>query len=183
MKPSITLRSLAAAAALAATQLPHAVAADGDMESDYLPNTTLFFEELLPSREAVDEAELLTELGRLVDHPLLSGKYTESDLERIFEMAEKHPDVEAMFSPLVQAAGQRELHDRIIPRLLDLADRHPASRELNLTAAELLVQEKRIDDAIPYFERAFDAVREDPEPPSERRREYNANIASKLILV
>ena len=183
MKPSITLRSLAAAAALAATQLPHALAADGDMESDYLPNSTLFFEELLPSREAVEEAELLTDLGRMFDHPLLSGKYKESDLEKIFEMAEKHPDAEAMFSPLVQAAGQRELHDKIIPRLLELADRHPTSRELNLTAAELLVQEKRVDDAIPYFERSFEIVRNDPEPPSERRREYNANIASKLILV
>ena len=183
MKPSITLRSLAAAAALAATQFPHAFAAEGDMESDYLPNSTLFFEELLPSHEAVDEAELLADLGRMFDHPLLSGQFKESDLDKIFEMAEKHPDVEAVFSPLVQAAGQRELHDKIIPRLLELADRHPTSRELNLTAAELLVQEKRIDDAIPYFERAFEVVREDPEPPSERRREYNANIASKLILV
>ena len=137
MRPSIKLRILAAAAALAATQLPHAFAADGDMESDYLPNSTLFFEELLPSREAVDEAELLTDLGRLFDHPLLTGKYTERDVDRIFEMAEKHPDVEAVFSPLVQAAGQRELHDKIIPRLLALADRHPTSRELNLTAAEL----------------------------------------------
>lgn len=185
MKPFITLRILAAAAALAATQLPHlhVAAAEGDMESDYLPNTTLFFEELLPSREAVDEAELLTDLGRLFDHPLLTGKYKESDLEKIFEMAEKHPDVEAMFSPLVQASGQRELHDKIIPRLLKLADAHPTSRELNLTAAEILVQEKRVEEALPYFERAFEIVRNDPEPASERRREYNANIASKLILL
>ena len=183
MKPLSSLRFLAAAAALAASQIPHASAADGDMESDYMPNTTLFFEELLPSHEAEEEAELLADLGRMFDHPLLSGSFKEQDLDALFQMADKHPDVEAMFSPIVQAAGQPELHARILPRLLELADKHPASRELNLTAGELLIQDKRMDDAIPYFERAFDEVRKDPASPSERRREYNANIASKLVLI
>jgi len=178
-----TLRYLAVAAALAAAQLPHAFAAEGDMESDYTPNSTLFFEELLPSSEAMEEAGLLADLGRLFDHPLLTGTFKESDLDRLFEMADKYPEVEAMFSPLVQAAGQPELHDRIIPRLLELARKHPDSRELNLTAGELLVQDKRMDDAIPFFEQAFSIVRKDPDSPSERRREYNANIASKLILI
>ena len=183
MKPLSSLRIIAAAAALAAARMPHVSAADGDMESDYLPNTTLFFEELLPSRDAVEETELLTDLGRIFDHPLLRGSYKEQDLEVIYQMADKHPEAEAMFSPLVQALGQPELHDKVLRRLLDLARKHPTSRELNLTAGELLVQEKRIDDAIPFFEQAFAIVREDPLPPSERRREYNANIASKLILV
>ena len=154
-----------------------------DTESDLLPNTTLFFEELLPSGAAVEETELLTDLARMFDHPLLAGKFEEKHLDKLFEMAEKHPDVEAIFSPLVQAAVQPELHDKVVPRLLELAEKNPDSRELNLTAGELLVQEKRVDDAIPFFERAFEAVRKDPNPPSARRHEYNENIASKLILI
>ena len=177
------LRILAAASALAAAASAPALFAQGDMESDWLPNTTLFFDELLPAHEAQEEAELLADLGKLFGHPLLSGRFEEKDLDLLFETAAKHPDVEAVFSPLVQAVTQPNLHDKVLPRFLELVDKNPESRELNLTAGELLVQEKRIDDAIPYFERAFEAVRKDPDPPSERRREYNANIASKLILV
>lgn len=182
MTPFLPFR-LHLCAALAAAALPCIVFAQGDMESDWLPNTTLFFDELLPAHEAQEEAELLSDLARMFDHPLLEGKFEEKHLDKLFEMAAKHPDVEAIFSPLVQAVTQPDLHDKVLPRLLELTDRNPDSRELNLTAGELLVQEKRVDDAIPYFERAFEAVRKDPDPPSERRREYNANIASKLILV
>ena len=180
---SIRFHAIAAASALAAAVSAPAVFAQGDMESDWLPNTTIFFDELLPAREAQEEAELLADLGRLFGHPLLSGRFEEKDLDLLFEMAAKHPDVEAVFSPLVQAVTQPNLHDKVLPRFLELVDKNPDSRELNLTAGELLVQEKRIDDAVPYFERAFEVVRKDPDPPSERRREYNANIASKLILV
>jgi len=180
---STRFRILAAAFALAAAASVPAAHAQGDMEPDWLPNTTLFFDELLPAPEAQEEAEILADLGRLFDHPLLAGKFEEKHLDRLFELASKHPDVEAVFSPLVQAVTQPDLHDKVLPRFLELVDRNPDSRELNLTAGELLVQEKRVDDAIPYFERAFEVVRKDPDPPSERRREYNANIASKLILV
>ena len=166
--------TLAAAAALFA---------QGDMESDWQPNTTLFFEELLPSRAAQDEAETLADLARIFDHSLLTNQFKDEDIDRFFEMAAKHPDNEAFFSPLVQAVVQPAFHDRVLPRLLKLAEDNPGSRELNLTAGEILVQEKRIDDGIAFFERAFEVVRKDPEPPSERRREYNANIAAKLILV
>ena len=176
-------RTVAAAFAFAAAASAPALFAQGDMESDWMPNTTLFFDELLPAHETQEEAEVLADLARLFDHPLLAGRFEEKHLDRLFEMAEKHPDVEAIFSPLVQAVTQPDLHDKVLPRLLELVDRNPDSRELNLTAGELLVQEKRIDDAIPYFEQAFEAVRKDPDPPSARRREYNENIASKLILV
>jgi len=175
-------RIFAAAFALAAASAP-GVFAQGDMESDLLPNTTLFFDELLPAHEAQEEAELLADLARLFDHPLLAGRFEEKHLDQLFEIAGKHPDAEAVFSPLVQAIAQPELHDKVLPRFLELVEKNPDSRELNLTAGELLVQEKRMDDAIKYFERAFEIVRKDPEPPSARRREYNANIASKLILV
>jgi tetratricopeptide (TPR) repeat protein len=180
LQPS--LRAIVVGAALAAASVP-ALFAQGDMESDWQPNTTLFFEELLPSRAAQDEAETLADLGRIFDHSLLTNQFKDEDIDRFFEMAAKHPDNEVFFSPLVQAVVQPAFHDKVLPRLMKLAEDNPDSRELNLTAAEILVQEKRIDDAIPFFERAFDVVRADPEPPSERRREYNANIASKLILV
>ena len=170
-------------AALAAAALPFALFAQGDMESDLLPNTTLFFDDLLPAQEAKEETELLSDLARMFDHPLLQGKFEEKHLDMLFEMAAKHPHEEAIFSPLVQAVTQPDLHDKVLPRLLELARNNPDSRELNLTAGELLVQDKRVDDAIVFFERAFEVVRKDPEPPSARRREYNENIASKLILV
>lgn len=182
MTPFLPFR-LHLCAALAAAALPCMLFAQGDMESDWLPNTTLFFDELLPAHEAQEETELLSDLARMFDHPLLEGKFEEKHLDKLFEMAAKHPDAEAIFSPLVQAVTQPDLHDKVLPRLLELTDKNPDSRELNLTAGEILVQDKRVDDAIPYFERAFEAVRKDPNPPSERRREYNANIASKLILV
>ena len=176
-------RTAAAVFVFAAAVSAPVLFAQGDMESDWMPNTTLFFDELLPAHEAQEEAEILADLARLFDHPLLAGRFEEKHLDRLFEMAEKHPDVEAIFSPLVQAVTQPDLHDKVLPRLLALVDKNPDSRELNLTAGELLVQEKRIDDAIPYFEQAFEDVRKDPDPPSARRREYNENIASKLILV
>ena len=157
--------------------------AQGDMESDWNPNTTLFFEELLPSRAAQDEAETLADLARIFDHSILTNQFKDEDIEKYFEMAAKHPDNETFFSPLVQAAVQPAFHDKVVPRLLKLAEENPDSRELNLTAGEILVQDKRIDDSIPFFERAFEVVRKDSEPPSARRREYNENIASKLILV
>ena len=182
MTPSLTsrLRILPAALAFAAAPV---LFAQGDMESDWLPNTTLFFDELLPSHAAQDEAETLADLARIFDNSLLLNQFTDADIDRIFEMAAKHPDNEAFFSPLVQAVVQPAFHDKVLPRLLKLADDNPDSRELNLTCGEILVQEKRIDDAVTYFERAFEVVRKDPEPPSERRREYNENIASKLVLV
>ena len=157
--------------------------AQGDMESDWLPNTTLFFEELRPSPAAQDEAETLADLAKIFDHSLLLNQFKDEDIDKFFEMAAKHPDNEAFFSPLVQAAVQPRFHDRVLPRLLKLAGDNPGSRELNLTCGEILVQDKRIDDAIPFFERAFETVCADPEPPSERRREYNENIASKLVLI
>ena len=40
---------LTAVSSLAAAALPYTLLAQGDMESDLQPNTTLFFEELLPS--------------------------------------------------------------------------------------------------------------------------------------
>jgi tetratricopeptide (TPR) repeat protein len=175
-------RLLIPVAAFAVAAAP-ALFAQGDMESDWQPNTTLFFEELLPSAAAQEETETLADLARLFDHPFLTNQFKDADIEKFFEMAAKHPDNEAFFSPLVQAAVQPAFHDKVVPRLLKLAEDNPDSRELNLTAGEMLVQDKRIDDAIPFFERAFEAVRRDPEPVSERRREYNANIASKLILV
>lgn len=174
------LRAIVVACAFAGAP---ALFAQGDMESDWQPNTTLFFEELQPSQAAQDEAETLADLGRIFDHSLLTNQFKDEDIDKFFEMTAKHPDNEVFFSPLVQAAIQPALHDKVLPRLIKLAEDNPDSRELNLTAAEILMQEKRIDDAIPFFERAFDVVRADPEPPSERRREYNANIASKLILV
>ena len=174
------LRIATAAFALAAAP---ALFAQGDMESDWQPNTTLFFDELLPSAAAQDEAETLADLGKIFDHALLVNRFKDEDIERFFEMTAKHPDNEAFFSPLVQAVVQPAFHDKVLPRLLKLAEDNPDSRELSLTCGEILVQDKRIDDAIPFFERAFDVVRADPEPPSERRREYNANIASKLILI
>ena len=172
-------------AALAAAASAPALFAQGDMESDLLPNTTLFFDELQPSPAAVEEAEILTDLARIFDQTLLDGNIKEKDLDRLFEMAAKHPCEEAFFSPLVQAVTNPRLHDKVLPRLLELADTNPDSRELNLTAGELLIQDGRMDDAVPYLERAFDVVRKDPEPqpPSQRRREYNANIAAKLVLV
>jgi len=179
---SSRLRILSMAFALAAAPAS-ALFAQGDTESDWLPNTTLFFEELLPSRAAQDEAETLADVARIFDHALLLNQFKDEDIEKFFEMAAKHPDNEAFFSPLVQAVVQPAFHDKVLPRLLKLAEDNPDSRELNLTAGEILVSEKRIDDAIPFFERAFEVVRIDPEPPSERRREYNANIASKLVLV
>jgi len=175
------LRLLSATLILAAA--PAALFAQGDMESDWLPNTTLFFEELLPSHAAQDEAETLADLARIFDHSLLTNQFKDEDIERFFEMTEKHPDNEAFFSPLVQAAVQPAFRDKVTPRLMKIAENNPDSRELNLTCGEMLVQFKRIDEAIPFFERAFDVVRADPEPPSERRREYNANIASKLVLI
>ena len=160
-----------------------ALFAQGDMESDWLPNTTLFFDELLPSSAAQDEAETLADLARIFDNSILTNQFTDADIEKFFEMAAKHPDNEAFFSPLVQAAVQPTFRDKVTPRLLKLAEDNPDSRELNLTCGEMLVQFKRVDEAVPFFERAFDVVRTDPEPPSERRREYNANIASKLVLI
>ena len=180
---SSRLRLFAAVFALAAATSAPALFAQGDMESDLLPNTTLFFEGLQPSEAAKEEAEILSDLARIFDTPLLEGNFKEKDLDRLFEMAAKHPDVEAFFSPLVQAVTQPRLHDKALPRLLELVNANPDSRELNLTAGELLVQEKRMDEAVPYFERAFEVVRRDPAPLSERRREYNSNIAAKLILL
>lgn len=182
MTPFLTsrLRILTAAFAFAAAP---ALFAQGDMESDWLPNTTLFFDELLPSHAAQDEAETLADLARIFDNSLLLNQFTDADIENIFEMAAKHPDNEAFFSPLVQAVVQPAFRDKVLPRLLKLADDNPDSRELNLTCGEILVQDKRADDAVKYFERAFEVVRKDPEPSSERRREYNENIASKLVLV
>ncbi|MBR2963967.1 MAG: hypothetical protein IKC53_07155, partial [Lentisphaeria bacterium] len=171
---------LTAALALAAAP---ALFAQGDMESDWLPNTTLFFDELLPSHAAQEEAETLADLARIFDNSILTNQFTDADIEKIFEMAAKHPDNEAFFSPLVQAAVQPAFRDKVLPRLLKLAEDNPDSRELNLTCGEMLVQFKRIDEAVPFFERAFEVVRKDPDPPSERRREYNANIASKLVLI
>lgn len=177
---SSRLRILTAALALAAAP---ALFAQGDMESDWLPNTTLFFDELLPSHAAQEEAETLADLARIFDNSILTNQFTDADIEKIFEMAAKHPDNEAFFSPLVQAAVQPAFRDKVLPRLLKLAEDNPDSRELNLTCGEMLVQFKRIDEAVPFFERAFEVVRKDPDPPSERRREYNANIASKLVLI
>ncbi len=183
MTPFLASRLSILTAAFAAFAASPALFAQGDMESDWQPNTTLFFEELLPSHAAQEEAETLADLAKIFDHSLLTNQFKDADIERFFDMAAKHPDNEAFFSPLVQAAVQPAFHDKVVPRLLKLAEDNPDSRELNLTAGEILVQDKRIDDSIPFFERAFEAVRKDPEPPSERRREYNANIASKLILV
>ena len=180
---SSRLRLYAATLAFVAAASSSALFAQGDMESDLLPNTTHFFDELLPAQEAKEETELLSDLARMFDHPLLQGKFEEKDLDKLFEMAAKHPNEEAIFSPLVQAATQPDLHDKVLPRLLELARNNPDSRELNLTAGELLVQDKRVDDAITFFERAFETVRKNPAPQSARRREYNENIASKLILV
>ncbi|MBR3687866.1 MAG: tetratricopeptide repeat protein [Lentisphaeria bacterium] len=177
---SSRLRILTAALALAAAP---ALFAQGDMESDWLPNTTLFFDELLPSHAAQEEAETLADLARIFDNSILTNQFTDADIEKIFEMAAKHPDNEAFFSPLVQAAVQPAFRDKVLPRLLKLAEDNPDSRELNLTCGEMLVQFKRVDEAVPFFERAFEVVRKDPDPPSERRREYNANIASKLVLI
>lgn len=184
MTPSFSprLRTLIAAFAVAVS-VPALFAQQGDLESDWQPNTTLFFEELLPSHAAQDEAETLADLAKIFDHALLTNQFKDADIERFFEMAAKHPDNEAFFSPLVQAAVLPAFHDKVLPRMLKLAEDNPDSRELNLTCGEMLVQDKRIEDAIPFFERAFDVVRADPEPPSERRREYNANIAAKLILI
>ena len=177
---SSRLRILSAALALAAAP---ALFAQGDMESDWLPNTTLFFDELLPSHAAQEEAETLADLARIFDNSILTNQFTDADIEKIFEMAAKHPDNEAFFSPLVQAAVQPAFRDKVLPRLLKLAEDNPDSRELNLTCGEMLVQFKRVDEAVPFFEQAFEVVRKDPYPPSERRREYNANIASKLVLI
>ena len=174
------LRILTAALLLAPAS---ALFAQGDLESDLQPNTTLFFDELLPSAAAQDEAETLADVARIFDHALLLNQFKDEDIDKFLEMTAKHPDNEAFFSPLVQAAVQPAFRDKVLPRLLKLAEENPDSRELNLTCGEMLVQFKRIDDAIPFFERAFDVVRADPEPPSERRREYNANIAAKLVLI
>jgi len=182
MTPLLTSRLRILTAALTFAAVP-ALFAQGDMESDWLPNTTLFFDELLPSHAAQDEAETLADLARIFDNSLLLNQFTDADIDRFFEMAAKHPDNEAFFSPLVQAVVQPAFHDKVLPRLLKLADDNPDSRELSLTCGEILVQEKRVDDAVRYFERAFEIVRKDPEPPSERRREYNENIASKLVLI
>ncbi len=182
MTPFHTSRLRILTAALTFAAAP-ALFAQGDMESDLLPNTTLFFDELLPSHAAQDETETLADLARIFDNSLLLNQFTDADIDKFFEMAAKHPDNEAFFSPLVQAVVQPAFHDKVLPRLLKLADENPDSRELSLTCGEILVQEKRIDDAVKYFERAFEVVRKDPEPPSERRREYNENIASKLVLV
>ncbi len=179
---SFGFRILAMAFILALAPAP-ALFAQGDMESDWLPNTTLFFDELLPSHAAQDEAETLADLARIFDHALLTNQFKDEDIESFFEMTSKHPDNEAFFSPLVQAAVQPAFRDKVTPRLLKLAEDNPGSRELNLTCGEMLVQFKRVDEAVPFFERAFEVVRTDPEPLSERRREYNANIASKLVLI
>ena len=176
----LRIQALTAALSFAAAS---ALFAQGDTESDWQPNTTLFFEELLPSSAAQDEAETLADVAKIFGNALLLNQFKDEDIEKFFEMTAKHPDNEAFFSPLVQAAVQPAFHDKVVPRLLKLAEDNPDSRELNLTCGEILVQDKRIDDAVPFFERAFEVVRTDPEPPSERRREYNANIASKLILV
>lgn len=182
MTPFHTSRLRILTAALTFAAAP-ALFAQGDMESDWLPNTTLFFDELLPSHAAQEEAGTLADLARIFDNSLLLNQFTDADIDKFFEMAAKHPDNEAFFSPLVQAVVQPAFHDKVLPRLLKLADDNPDSRELSLTCGEILVQEKRIDDAVRYFERAFEVVRKDPEPPSERRLEYNENIASKLVLV
>lgn len=183
MTPFLTSRLRILTAALLALAAAPALFAQGDTESDWLPNTTLFFDELLPSAAAQDEADTLADLARIFDNSLLLNQFTDADIDKFFEMAAKHPDNEAFFSPLVQAVVQPSFHDKVLPRLLKLADDNPDSRELNLTCGEILVQDKRVDDAVGYFERAFEAVRKDPDPPSERRREYNSNIASKLVLV
>ena len=183
MTPFLTSRLRLLTAALLTLAAAPALFAQGDMDSDWLPNTTLFFDELLPSHAAQEEADTLADLARIFDNSLLLNQFTDADIDKFFEMAAKHPDNEAFFSPLVQAVVQPPFHDKVLPRLLKLADDNPDSRELNLTCGEILVQEKRIDDAVTYFERAFEVVRKDLEPPSERRREYNENIASKLVLV
>ncbi len=183
MTPFHTSRLRILTAALLSLAAAPVLFAQGDMESDWLPNTTLFFDELLPSHAAQEEAETLADLARIFDNSILTNQFTDADIEKIFEMAAKHPDNEAFFSPLVQAAVQPAFRDKVLPRLLKLAEDNPDSRELNLTCGEMLVQFKRIDEAVPFFERAFEVVRKDPDPPSERRREYNANIASKLVLI
>ncbi len=183
MTPFSSSRLRILTAALLSLAAAPVLFAQGDMESDWLPNTTLFFDELLPSHAAQEEAETLADLARIFDNSILTNQFTDADIEKIFEMAAKHPDNEAFFSSLVQAAVQPAFRDKVLPRLLKLAEDNPDSRELNLTCGEMLVQFKRIDEAVPFFERAFEVVRKDPDPPSERRREYNANIASKLVLI
>ena len=159
MTPSLTSRLRILTAALLAFAAAPALFAQGDMESDWLPNTTLFFDEPLPSHAAQEEAETLADLARIFDHPLLTNQFKDEDIEKLFEMAAKHPDNEAFFSPLVQAAVQPAFRDKVLPRLLKLAEDNPDSRELNLTCGEMLVQFKRIDEAVPFFERAFEVVR------------------------
>ena len=56
-------RAVAAAFALAAAASAPALFAQGDMESDWMPNTTIFFDELLPAHEAQEEAEVLADLA------------------------------------------------------------------------------------------------------------------------
>ena len=75
---SSRLRILAAAFVLAAAP---ALLAQGDMESDWLPNTTLFFDELLPSSAAQEEAETLADLARIFDHPLLTNQFRDADID------------------------------------------------------------------------------------------------------
>ena len=87
---SSRLRTIVAASAFAAMPLS-SLFAQGDIESDWQPNTTLFFEELLPSREAQDEAETLTDIGRLFDHPLLTNQFKDEDIDRFFDELDELP--------------------------------------------------------------------------------------------
>ena len=110
MTSSLSTRSriLAAAFALAAAASASALFAQGDMESDWLPNTTLFFDELLPSPEAQEETGILTDLGRLFDHSLLTGRFEEKHLDLLFETAAKHPDIEAV---VIASANDQHLKE------------------------------------------------------------------------
>ena len=125
MTPFHTSRLRILTAALLSLAAAPVLFAQGDMESDWLPNTTLFFDELLPSHAAQDEAETLADLARIFDNSLLTNQFTDADIEKIFEMAAKHPGNEAFFSPLVQAAVQLAFRDKVLPRLLNLAEDNP----------------------------------------------------------
>lgn len=163
---------------------PSRALAGGDLNNDWTSMSDVFMEDLKPSAFYEDEAQFLLDLGLNFNLAFLDGRFTEKQLDALFRLVERYPNRDSVTSLLAMAAtASPQSYGRVMPFLLNLAEKYPSSRELNLTAAELLLAKGKMDDAFLCLKRAYDAVRADLTPVGKRRRIYNAAIASKLLLL
>ena len=157
--------------------------ADGDIGYDSFKRDDVFFQNLDIKKTDLKKHQFLVELGLNYRESMVTGNFTKEDLPVIFKFASDYTEEDLAVFFLTEAAMIPSIKEDVLSFIKKLADNKKDAKKIQLTYAELLIDNGKKEEALAYLQQASKLVFQDINTNDDKQNFYNSAILSKTLLL